>query len=227
MYREKPSRIPGGVLWHRDAEPSPAVARILPDGCMDLIWTGSALVLAGPDSVAHLTETPSGTGYAAIRFAPGTGPAVAGLPAAEVRDQRVPIGAIWSPADARAATGALAEATDPGPVLERIAAVRLAASPADPAAPVIAGLAGRGFTVTQIARRIGIGERHLHRRSLAAFGYGPKTLGRILRFGRAMALARTGRPLALTAAGTGYADQAHLAREARALAGVPMSELLR
>jgi AraC-like DNA-binding protein len=193
---------------------------------MDLIWTGAELVLAGPDTVAQLVRTAAGTAYAAIRFAPGTGPAVAGLPGAEVRDQRVPIGQLWSPAAVREATDALAEAADPGAALERIAAARLAASPADPAAPVIAGLAGRGATVAQMARRLGIGERHLHRRSLAAFGYGPKTLGRILRFGRALALARTGQPLAVTAAGCGYADQSHLAREARDLAGVPMTELL-
>ncbi len=44
--------------------------------------------------------------------------------------------------------------------------------------------------------------------------------------GHALELARTGEPLALVAARAGYADQAHLAREVRALAGVPVTTLL-
>ncbi|MBO1418112.1 helix-turn-helix domain-containing protein, partial [Streptomyces sp. FH025] len=55
---------------------------------------------------------------------------------------------------------------------------------------------------------------------------GPKTLARILRLQRALGLARAGVPLADTAARTGYADQSHLAREVRELAGVPVTVLL-
>jgi AraC-like DNA-binding protein len=66
----------------------------------------------------------------------------------------------------------------------------------------------------------------LHRRSLDAFGYGPKTLARMLRLQRALAAARSGVPLADTAMRTGFADQAHLSREVRALAGIPLGGLL-
>ncbi len=66
----------------------------------------------------------------------------------------------------------------------------------------------------------------MHRRSLAAFGYGPKTLARILRLGRALDLARAGVPYAETAIRTGYADQPHLAREVKQLTGMPLGELL-
>jgi AraC-like DNA-binding protein len=66
----------------------------------------------------------------------------------------------------------------------------------------------------------------LHRRSLTAFGYGPKTLARILRLQRALALARKGVPFAETAARAGYADQAHLARDVRELAGMPLGQLV-
>ncbi|MEV5769093.1 helix-turn-helix domain-containing protein, partial [Micromonospora sp. NPDC052213] len=64
------------------------------------------------------------------------------------------------------------------------------------------------------------------RRSRHLFGYGPKTLARILRMGRALALARAGTPLAEVAARCGYADQAHLTRDVRDLAGVPPTVLL-
>ncbi|WP_143615380.1 helix-turn-helix domain-containing protein, partial [Streptomyces sparsogenes] len=66
----------------------------------------------------------------------------------------------------------------------------------------------------------------LHRRSLAAFGYGPKTLARVLRLNRALDAARAGTAFAEVAALAGYADQAHLAREVKALTGVPLGRLL-
>jgi methylphosphotriester-DNA--protein-cysteine methyltransferase len=66
----------------------------------------------------------------------------------------------------------------------------------------------------------------LHRRSLTAFGYGPKTLARVLRLQRALALARAGVPFVETATRSGFADQAHLARDVRELAGMPLGALL-
>jgi AraC-like DNA-binding protein len=60
---------------------------------------------------------------------------------------------------------------------------------------------------------------------MAAFGYGPKTLARVLRMRRALRLARGGVSLAEVAARCGYADQAHLAREVKDLAGVPITVL--
>jgi AraC-like DNA-binding protein len=73
---------------------------------------------------------------------------------------------------------------------------------------------------------LGLSERQLLRGCLPLFGYGPRRLGRILRLNRALAAARAGQPLAEVAAGTGYADQAHLTREVRALAGATPTELL-
>ncbi len=66
----------------------------------------------------------------------------------------------------------------------------------------------------------------MYKRQLDAFGYGPKTLARILRFGRALELARAEVPFAEAAARTGFADQAHLARDVKELAGVPLGVLL-
>jgi AraC-like DNA-binding protein len=63
-------------------------------------------------------------------------------------------------------------------------------------------------------------ERHLRRRCEVAVGYGPKTLDRVLRFQRFRRL-REHRvaSLAQLAFESGYADQAHLTREYRRLAG--------
>ncbi|TDD69986.1 helix-turn-helix domain-containing protein [Actinomadura rubrisoli] len=100
-----------------------------------------------------------------------------------------------------------------------------AAGPADPLAPaVMAGLARR--SVREVSDDLGLGERQLRRRSLAAFGYGPKMLQRVLRFQRALGMARAGVGLADVAYAAGYADQAHLAHEVRDLAGEPLRDLL-
>ncbi|REK86328.1 AraC family transcriptional regulator, partial [Streptomyces inhibens] len=92
-------------------------------------------------------------------------------------------------------------------------------------AAVAAALA-RGRPVAEVARAVALSERQLHRLSLDAFGYGPKTLARVLRLVRALDLARSGMPYAQVALRAGYADQAHLAREVKSLAGAPMGVLL-
>ena len=82
--------------------------------------------------------------------------------------------------------------------------------------------------MAELARQAGLSERQLHRRCVPAFGYGPKTLDRILRLQRFLALGRAepGAGLARLAADAGYADQAHLGRDCRALAGATPAQLL-
>jgi AraC-like DNA-binding protein len=111
--------------------------------------------------------------------------------------------------------------------LEEVALARAAAAdPPDPLAGMLVAALDAGRPVAAAADELGVGARQLHRRSLAAFGYGPKTLARVLRFRRALALARGGVPLAATAARSGFADQAHFTREVRQLAGMTPGELL-
>jgi transcriptional regulator GlxA family with amidase domain len=80
--------------------------------------------------------------------------------------------------------------------------------------------------VSRLAATIGLSERQLHRRCLDAFGYGPKTLDRVLWMNVALDHARTGLPLADVAVLTGYADQAHFTRDVKALTGLPPRILL-
>jgi AraC-like DNA-binding protein len=200
---------------------------VLPDGCIDLIWgEDTGLFAAGPDTAAHLSTSPPGTRFAGLRFAPGVGPAVFGLPAHELRDQRVPLDALWPGAEARRLTERVASAADPGAALESLVRDREAPRTVTPRAPEIAAGLAVGASVRTVAEAVGLSERQLHRRCLDAFGYGPKTLARILRLQRALRLAHRGHAFADIAARTGFADQAHLARDVRALAGVPLGELL-
>ncbi|HKT02169.1 MAG TPA: helix-turn-helix domain-containing protein, partial [Rugosimonospora sp.] len=91
---------------------------------------------------------------------------------------------------------------------------------------IVAGLSAGG-TVAAAASTVGWAPRRLHRWCEDAFGYGPKTLARILRLHRALDLAHAGEAPALVAAVAGYADQAHLSREVKALSGVTLGALLR
>jgi AraC-like DNA-binding protein len=86
-----------------------------------------------------------------------------------------------------------------------------------------------GRRIKALRERLGISERTLRRQCDELFGYGPKTLDRILRFQRFLALARTDldERLACLALGAGYADQAHLTREVQSLCGMTAGEFVR
>ncbi|WP_345943959.1 DUF6597 domain-containing transcriptional factor, partial [Streptomyces sp. SID3212] len=90
---------------------------VLPDGCMDLLWIGGRLLVAGPDTRAHHSTVPA-TGCSGVRFAPGTAPALLGVPAHELRDRRVELADLWSPAEVRRLTARLDAARDPAAALE-------------------------------------------------------------------------------------------------------------
>ncbi|MFD8750443.1 helix-turn-helix domain-containing protein [Kitasatospora sp. NPDC059577] len=229
-YVERASRVPGAVVWTKRAvgpTGADAAGPVLPDGCMDLLWTPGRLLVAGPDTRAF-RPGPGLTGpWAGVRLRPGAAPALLGVPAHELRDRRVDLSDLRPGAEVRRLTERIDAASDPAVALEALA-LRLAAAsqPEDPQIRAVVAALAAGRSVAATAAAVGLGARRLHRRSLAAFGYGPKTLARILRMQRALALARSGVPLAETAARSGYADQAHLARDVRELAGMTVTALL-
>lgn len=226
-YRERRSRtVAGATVWARTIG-SADDAPVLPDGCMDLLWLRGRLVVAGPDTCGYPTTAPPGTRVTGIRFFPGTAPALFGVPARELLDRRADLDELWRPARVRPLAEILAASTDPMTELDRIAGdVAAETDPADPALRVVVRRLGAGSSVAAVAESLGLGERRLHRMSLSAFGYGPKMLGRVLRLQRALALARRGVPFAETAFRAGYADQAHLARDVRELAGTSLARLI-
>lgn len=218
MYREwaPDPAIAGRVtcLWTSTAT-SAGTKLVLPDGSVDLIWGPDGPRVAGPDTGPQPVRMSPGDRYVGIRFRPGAVGEVFGVPVEALRDLRVPL----------AELGVLPGLT--ADTMQEALAVRLRATPApDPAAPAIAAALGAGKSVAEVAWDLGLGERQLHRRSLRAFGYGPKVLQRVIRFQRALRLARRGIAPAEVAAASGYADQAHLANEVRRLAGVPLGRLL-
>jgi AraC-like DNA-binding protein len=227
MLRERRSIVPGAVIWTRTASTRDEI-RILPDGSMDLIWSSSGeLFVAGPDVQAQLYGDRPGRVLTGIRFAPGVAPAFLGVRASELVNLRVPLSALWRPAEARAVADRLSGNPAPGRAMETYVFDRLSRDGRESAfIGEIVRLLGAGRSVADVAGIIGLSGRQLRRRSIEMFGYGPKMLARILRFRRALALARSGMPLSDVAAHAGFADQAHLARDVRALAGAPMTQVL-
>ena len=233
-YREVPPPVELAThiacLWTQTVRTDkPYVHRVLPDGCIDVIWHSGSLHVAGPDTGPFLAHLVPGQRIAATRFRPGMAPGVLGVPADVLRDDRVELAEIWGPdADRLSDQIAASDQLTALSILAREVGRRLRTSSdsPDPIATAVSELVRRRLNVRQFAEHIGLSERQLRRRSLAAFGYGPKTLQRILRFRRAVALARRGIPFADLAIAADYADQPHLAREVKELAGVSLGELV-
>jgi len=200
------------VAWAMDGPPTPV--RVLPDGCMDLIAMGDGIVVAGPDTAA-LETTREEDPYVGLRFRPGVLPRLLGIPARELRDSRVPL-------------SDLRRLPRPGSLTE-LTTLLAADVPRAETAPwtlpqlrqVTSSLA-TGSGVADVAQTLGLSPRTLQRHCTAVYGYGAATLRRILRFRRARHLLDEGLAFSDVAAIAGYADQPHLHREVRALAGVQL-----
>nr|WP_243850498.1 helix-turn-helix domain-containing protein [Modestobacter marinus] len=169
-----------------------------------------------------------------VSLTPAGARALLGVPAGALRSRDEPLADVLG--------GPAAELLDrvrgAGSWPARFAAVddvlgRLALRDAPGAAPEVThawqlttGSAGR-LPVATVAATVGWSERHLRQRFTAEFGLSPKEAARVVRFDVARrrlgsAVARgSDVDLAGLAAGAGYADQAHLTREWRELAGLP------
>lgn len=216
-YREY--RPPAGLesvvacVWESDALVE-GTQRVIPDGCVDLLWLGEQLLVVGADTQPMVWD--AADAYASgIRLRPGMAGAVLGLPADEVRDQRVPLSLLW-PEDL---TGR-PEAADPSARLRLLteAVLHRKAEPDPLIGAAVRGLALPAARVSTVAYDLGVSERHLNRRVTAAVGYGPKFLARVARLRRLVAV-RDG-DLAARAYAAGYASQAHMTDEVRRLTGL-------
>lgn len=235
MYQEFVAR-PGltGVVraeWERGALRAACEILVLPDGCVDVVWrSDGALFVAGPDLGPVVHPHPLDTGFVGFRLQPGAAASVLGVAADELRDRQVPLADLWG-----RAAGELAEQLgdagndgDRRALLARTLHQRVAAEHLDEAVLAAARTLERGpHRVTDVAERVGLSDRSLHRRFVRQVGYGPKTFARVMRLRRFLALGEDARGgLAGLAAEAGYADQAHLTRECRRLTGRTPAELL-
>ncbi len=234
--------------WSQTVGGSGHAQRVLPDGCVDVVLLDGSLLVAGPATRAQVVALAPSSEVVGVRFRPGAAAALLGLPLSELRDRDVPLAELWgrdaaerleeelagASVSAGAGAGAVAGAVGRVRVLERALLARRRDAPGPDATVAAAArvvAAGPGeLRVGALGDALGVSERQLRRRFRAAVGYGPKTLARVLRFQRfATAGWSAGADVSLArlAADVGYADQAHLARDCRELAGVAPSVLLR
>jgi AraC-like DNA-binding protein len=211
-------------LWAR----SGGTILVVPDGCADLVWTGSRVIVAGPSLRAfRSTVPPDGTSAAGVRLRVGATSAVFGVPANELLDENPDIADVWP--EARYLAERCAEAgTAAGTLRALVDALTPRVGAAAAVDPVVGG-AIRAFTAPrpQVERRdLGLSPRQLRRRFEVEIGYPPKTLVRVLRLQRFLAAAGGGRTLADVAHLVGYTDHAHLTHDCRLLTGSTPSELL-
>jgi AraC-like DNA-binding protein len=213
-----------------------ASVRILPDGCMDFwfdLATGEARVI-GTMTEASLVRAPQGARFFGVRFRPG---AIAEYLTESVRDfvdGAAPLGDVTRSGRAELGERVAAAGND----AERVAVISeyLLASgsrvrPSDHRvrrAVELLCIDNSPTPVRAVAGSLGLSERQLERLFSERVGIGPKQFARVARLERAVALMDTAlRGQASLASAAGYADESHLIREFRALAGATPTELAR
>lgn len=221
----------------------PVTDRVLPDGCMDIIFglSPSASVMGfAPYAIGTMTRpldvTYSGSvDLFSVRFRPGGARAFLETEAYELTDRITPLGDLWGRPGEELWERMASATTTGGRVDVLDSALRARLRQGDGAdARVLAAtelVAARhgAARVDTMARTAGVSRRQLERHFLASVGVTPKMACRVARFRRAVLLMH-GRPattLSQVAAGAGYADQPHFTREFRALAGMTPGAYLR
>jgi AraC-like DNA-binding protein len=222
-------------VWIQQVAPGaePYTQRNVPSGSVELLCrAGAAPRVVGPLSGALVEVMAPGTTIVGVRLHPGAAPSVLGLPASELVDLTLDAEELWG--DPALALG---ERTDAAATPEQALAEvqrhlvgRLAgaAGPDPLISEAVRQLRWATDDVGSLTSSLNISERQLRRRCQDATGLAPKTLHRMLRFQRFLALAQyaiaqgkapTADGLARLAAEAGYADQPHLNRECLRLTG--------
>ncbi len=233
-YQPDPAVIAAVACTWRAVAGWPRSMRLLPDGCLDLVWDGQRARAVRPAARPvrrPVGETAMVTG---IRIRPGWAAAVLGVPARALPDV-ADLADVWGSGSARRLATTIAAATTPAncrTVLTTAVARRLADS-TGPHPAVLAAVSLLGeptATASDAAERAGLSLRQLRRLFDDHVGLPPKALQIILRFQRFRAWGEVAgqerMPLAQVAAECGYFDHAHLCRDCVRLAGVVPSILV-
>ena len=233
-YRAAPAVARAAVCTWQGVPGWPRRMRLLPDGCLDLVWDGHHARFARPAD--RLTRRPVGDTalVTGIRIRPGWAAVIAGTPVRHL-PELADLADVWDLAAARQLTAVLAAAASPAArraILTDAVASRLA-SPGGPDPRVLAAVSVLGnphATVATAARHAGLSSRQLRRLFDDHIGLPPKNLHSILRFQRLRARLAASGPapgtLARAAADCGYFDQAHLCRDCARLGGLTPATLL-
>jgi AraC-like DNA-binding protein len=235
-------------VWASQGAPTHARQRVVPTGTLELFVSLADLAgrihdLAGRDrsfsgaGVAGAYRRPfvfdahEDASVVGVHFRPGQAGAVLGVPPGELMDRHVNLEDLWGRRahELRERLRAATTTSDRFTILEAELVARLDARRVPPAVTyALRELAGPQARVGAIARAAGVTQRRLIELFTAAVGLSPKRFGRVLRFHRATALARTAAlDWTRVAHECGYYDQAHLIRDFRELADMTPRDVLR
>lgn len=241
VYRERPV-LPrlnahfSSVWFHHKQADHPTTTAVVPDACADLIFVRGKLLVAGPDRRVSFEQVPPGVTIVGLRFRPGAVGNWLRTPASAIVGSRVPLDCFW-PRRVEELLDIVGDAADPRLIGQRLQTGLGRIAPgidlADQSARVILSvlwhLKNAKKPVTwALTEALGTSERTLRRHCEKNFGFGAKTLDRILRIQKFLdlAIAHPSPALASLAAAAGYADQAHLTREACRLTGLTPKAIL-
>lgn len=210
--------------------------RVLPDGAVRLAVQLGARPHAeviGPSAAPALVRLGGAMEGFSLTLQPGAAMALLGVPAGELSDRVVPLECLWGRAGTDLAEQVAARCGDTprAAALQRALAMRGASRgvpPAVPAAARLIGAAGGLAPLREVASAVGLGERRLQQLFQAHLGLSPRSVGRLARLQALLrALRHERRPAwADLAVARGFYDQAHLANEFRALAGMTPGEFV-
>jgi AraC-like DNA-binding protein len=214
-------------LWLRTSAGGDEVVRVLPDGCIDLLFDleRETAVAVGAMTAPLLFEPGRRQTLVAVRFRPGGAAPFLGLPVDRITDRRVACEDLDVPGPLGRAPAAREDPLAALQLIERALLQRLP-SPAPiqrlVAQAVTALIGPVPPSVARLADRLGCSRQYLGRLFRTQVGLGPKQLARVARVQRAVLRlhAQQDASLALTAAALGFFDEAHMDREFRALVGV-------
>jgi len=212
--------------------------RTVPNGCVELTYELGAedVAVIGPRRGPIVEVLVPGTTVVGVRFHPGAAPDALGVPVFELSERRVELTSIWGKR-ASILAERLAEADSPTKVTELIE-IEVTAPLAgrrgrDPVAAAALDALRREprIDMRRIAADLFVSDRQLRRRCQTAYGYSAKTMQRVLRLQRFLALnswtpQKTEDGISRLACAAGYADQAHLTRDCVALTGLPPTRFL-
>jgi AraC-like DNA-binding protein len=197
---------------------------ILPDGCADImLYDDQPPRVAGPDAVTRYLRLPNGLVITGIRLRPGAIRAALGAPADLLVNGSMQLSDLSGGATRLHYRLML---TDNLPariaLLEdwvRTALKRVTGHDRAVVAACRALAADSSIAISSVAERFDWNTRMLHRQFLAACGYSPKHFQRIMRIQNVLRSARDGRDASLSelAIAAGFADQAHMTRDFRAI----------
>jgi len=220
-------------FWISEIE-SDGCQRILPDGCLDLLFFSRGNQLVDAQVVGAMTRFQdvrlrARESILGIRFLPGMAGACLRCDIPSLNDRAASLESVLG-RPAITLLKDLGRCSSIEARVEKLAPRLVTCSKVSEVQHAIAELVRRRghLSVSDFAEAAGLGDRQLRRACYRHSGLGPKQLSRILRFRHASKLVRQGvTDFAGLALDCGYYDQAHLIRDFRDLAGISPARYMR